>query len=244
MLDTAAAPMTATVVARYTRPDKGLSISRGNMQTLPNKNVLICWSDAGYHSEFTPGGECVLEARFASERFSTYRGYKFDFVGHPAEPPILKCFVYGVRPDMSTTVCYVSWNGATEVASWRFLTTTGTVGTVPKVDFETVFMTDGHMKSVWAEAVDVRGRTLGQSGIVESVVPSSWESLGLEDSGMSPGKGNSTAPVEHLQVDVKPYLQSHLFSATAGLSLGLILLLMVVCHRSTVRLARCICCRR
>ncbi|KAF4219535.1 hypothetical protein CNMCM5878_003039 [Aspergillus fumigatiaffinis] len=187
MLDTAAAPMTAAVVARYTRPDKGLSISRGNMQTLPNNNVLISWSDAGYHSEFTPSGECALEAKFASGRFSTYRGYKFDFVGHPAEPPILKCFVYGVRPETSTTVCYVAWNGATEVASWRFFTmTTGTVGTVPKVDFETVFMIEGHINSIWAEALDVHGRTLGQSGIVESVVPSSWESLNLEDGAMSP----------------------------------------------------------
>ncbi|KAJ6037961.1 hypothetical protein N7499_003326 [Penicillium canescens] len=243
MLDTAVARMTATVVARYPCPAKSLSVSRGNMQTLPNKNVLICWSDAGYHSEFTPDGECVLEAGFASERFSTYRGYKFDFVSYPTEPPILKCFVHGVRPDTSTTVCYIAWNGATEVASWIFFTTTGTVGTVPKVDFETVFMTDGHHKSVWAEAVDIYGKTLGQSGIVESVVPSSWESVDIEDGGMSPGKGNSTVPMELHQVDVKPYFQSYLFTATAALSLGIICLLVVVCHRSPIRLVRCVYCR-
>jgi hypothetical protein len=212
------------------------------MQTLPNNNVLISWSDAGYHSEFTPSGECVLEAKFASGRFSTYRGYKFDFVGHPSEPPILKCFVYGVRPETSTTVCYVAWNGATEVASWRFFTmTTGTVGTVPKVDFETVFMIEGHINSIWAEALDVHGRTLGQSGIVESVVPSSWESLNLEDGAMSPGKGNSTAPLELVQVDIKQYSQSYFFTATAALYLGIIFLFVVVCHRSTVPLARCVC---
>ena len=72
-LYTSISPMTARVIKQWKRPDHELSRLRGNMQILPNTNVVVGWSENGYLSEFTADGRCVLEARFVSSRFVTYR---------------------------------------------------------------------------------------------------------------------------------------------------------------------------
>ncbi|KAL1962678.1 hypothetical protein VTN77DRAFT_9312 [Rasamsonia byssochlamydoides] len=180
VLDTAARPMTARVLRRYERPDGGLTRLRGDVQTLPNGNVFVGWSQQGYHSEFTPNGSCVMEARFASDRFSTYRAYKFDFVGRPSEPPVLKAAAYGSTASDLTTIIYVSWNGATEVAAWNFYAradSTGPsvkIGTAAKSGFETMFVADGYMDWVSADAIDAEGNILGTSEVVRTSVPEEW----------------------------------------------------------------------
>jgi hypothetical protein len=172
--------MTAIAVKRYNRPDGGLSRLRGNVQMLPNGNVFVGWSERGYHSEFTDNGTCVLEAQFVSDRFSTYRSYKFDFRGRPNTPPDLRAFVYGSPPSKTTTVFYVSWNGATDVASWNFYAqaTAGgqpvLIGNVPRAGFETMFVSDGYMNWVSAEALDADGTPLSMSEIHDTTVPDDW----------------------------------------------------------------------
>jgi hypothetical protein len=175
-------PMIAKVVAQYDRPDKGLSRLRGNMQLLPNGNVFIGWGKGGYHSEFTKDGKLVMEAAFLSERLSSYRAYKFDFIGKPTKPPALKAFSYGEIPSHCVVVCYVSWNGATEVVLWRFYGRTGrdatevTLGTAPKDGFETMFMADKYFPFVTAEAFDNKGQSLGRSNLEETSIPLHWTS--------------------------------------------------------------------
>lgn len=185
----------ASVVARYGRPDGGLSRLRGNAQTLPNGNIFAGWSQQGYHSEFTPDGTCVMEARFTSPRFSTYRSYKFEFHGRPTEPPALKAFVYGARDSDLSTVYYVSWNGATDVASWNFYAQADPasppvlVGNVPKAGFETMFVADGYMNWVSAEALDADGKLLGMSDVMQSVIPPDWLAAGFHpDSNSDSGR--------------------------------------------------------
>ena len=68
---------------------------------LPNNNTLIYQGEGGYHSEFTPDRECVLKAKFMSNLFSTYQGYKFDLIRTPAKYPVLKCYVPNVTSDVS-----------------------------------------------------------------------------------------------------------------------------------------------
>lgn len=185
ILDIAASPMTATAIKRYSRPDGGLSRLRGNAQLLPNGNMFVGWSEQGYHSEFTPDGTCVMEARFISDRFSTYRAYKFDFHGRPQTPPDLKAFVYGSPSSSPTTVFYVSWNGATDVASWNFYaraTADGQsvlIGNAPKTGFETMFVSDGYMDWVSAEALDADDTPLGISEIHRTIVPNDWLAAGF-----------------------------------------------------------------
>lgn len=176
-LDTAVRPMTATVVRRYDRPDGGLTRLRGNVQTLPNGNVFVGWSEQGYHSEFAPDGTLLMEAMFPSPTFSTYRAYKFDFVGMPAEPPVLKALVYGSDLTELMSVLHVSWNGATEVASYSFYAngpadnSSVLLGSVAKSGFETTFSIDCFVDWVSVEAMDVEGNILAVSDVVRTIVP-------------------------------------------------------------------------
>lgn len=80
--------------AQRISPDGKRSDKRGNFQLLQNGNAFVGWSDNGYMSEHSPGGRVLMEAQFASKRFVTYRSYKFNFTGRPAELPALRGFVY------------------------------------------------------------------------------------------------------------------------------------------------------
>ncbi|KAF5859720.1 hypothetical protein ETB97_002499 [Aspergillus alliaceus] len=76
-LHTSVFPMTAKAIARYNRPDGVLTRLRGSVQKLPIGEVFV-----------------LMQASFASLRFSTYRSYKFDFTGQPSTPPDVVSSVY------------------------------------------------------------------------------------------------------------------------------------------------------
>lgn len=171
----------ATLLRQLDRPDGGLTKLRGSAQPLSNGGFAAGWSEGGYISEFAPDGRTVFEARFTSDRFNTYRAYKFDFVGTPAEPPVLKTFALsrgssdsdsdsdeGALADMSTSF-FVSWNGATEVHTWDFYVTNNMsmpaykAGSVKMTTFETTFWTTEFWAYAYAEARDASNRTLGRS---------------------------------------------------------------------------------
>ncbi|PNS14793.1 hypothetical protein CAC42_2022 [Sphaceloma murrayae] len=163
---------TATLLRQIDRPDQGLSRLRGNAQTLVNGNILAAWSDQGYMTEHDPDGNMVMEARFSSSRFSTYRAYKAAFVGRPTEPPAMRAVRYvalGSRGAHVTTVVYVSWNGATEVREWRLWGLKKGVwvdaGVVQKDGFETVVTLVGAWEQMYVEGLDGAGVVLGRSRI-------------------------------------------------------------------------------
>ncbi|OJJ50424.1 hypothetical protein ASPZODRAFT_129054 [Penicilliopsis zonata CBS 506.65] len=172
--------MEARLLRRYLRPDGGSTQLRGNMQTLPNKNVLMGWSKNGYMSEFTHDGRLLMEAEFASDRFSTYRTYKFPWVGKPSTPPTLMASVHGTNDSDLSTVFHVSWNGATEVRHWRFRAQASEqaapveLDTVAKTGFETVYISHGYMDWVSVEALDADQNSLGTSEIIRSSAPEYW----------------------------------------------------------------------
>lgn len=173
--------MTATLAMEIPRPDHKLSSLRGNVQMLPNSNVLVHWSDNAYLSEFTTDNRHILDARFASERFVSYRGYKFNMTLIPQDDPIMKAFIYGPTPNESMTVFYVSWNGATEVATWEFFATANvsgecySVGAIAKTGFETQFAVPGLLRRGFARAVASDGTVLGQSLTSDLSLPLAWD---------------------------------------------------------------------
>ncbi|KAI9734620.1 MAG: hypothetical protein M1834_002221 [Cirrosporium novae-zelandiae] len=171
--------MVATLINEWDRPDHGITRKRGNVQFLDESNhTFVCWSENSYVSEYTPDGKMVLEARFNSDRFGTYRTYKFNFTGRPTEPPALKAYTYGSHRD-TKTVHYVSWNGATEVASWSFYgkqdhATSSPwtfIGSTNKTGFETRFIADGYMRYVMVEGVAKDGERLGNSTVERTTIP-------------------------------------------------------------------------
>ncbi|KAF4210425.1 hypothetical protein CNMCM8980_004072 [Aspergillus fumigatiaffinis] len=185
-VDTSSSPMTARLLDRYDRPDGGLTRLRGSVQRLPNGNVFVGWSERGYQSEHSPDGKVLMQASFASTRFSTYRSYKFPFEGRPLTPPDMVSTVYGTDETDLTTIFHVSWNGATGIASWNFYARKEKngipvlVGNTTKIDFETMYIADGYLDWVSVEAVDKDGNVLGTSAIHRTTTPDNWRLAGFE----------------------------------------------------------------
>jgi hypothetical protein len=173
-------PMTARVLRRYNRPDNQLTRLRGNAQVLPNNHMFVGWSQQGYISEHSPEGDVLMTAKFESERFSTYRAYKFPFVGRPSAPPDLVANVWGTDESHMVTTVYVSWNGATDVASWNFHARAQEngypvfVGSTNKTDFESMHILSGYLDFITADALDAEGNVLGTSEIQRTATPD-WD---------------------------------------------------------------------
>ena len=173
--------LTATLIRAFPRPDKKVSRLRGNVQVLPNTNVVINWSENAYVSEFTADGVHILDTYFTSNRFGTYRAYKSNTTLTPADQPVMKAFVFGETPATSTSVFYVSWNGATEVASWKFFASRklaggfSLVGEASRAGFETSYQKSGYHEKGFVEAVAADGTVLGQSAIDNFILPLGWQ---------------------------------------------------------------------
>jgi hypothetical protein len=130
--------MSASLIREYTHPDELLSDTQGSVQVLPNGNVLVGWGSAPYLSEFSRSGKLLFNATFPTES-ETYRAFRFPWSGQPADAP---AFVAELGADDEVTI-YVSWNGATEVATWQVLAGADQdklepLGTAPRKGFETV----------------------------------------------------------------------------------------------------------
>ncbi|KAG7289244.1 hypothetical protein NEMBOFW57_005609 [Staphylotrichum longicolle] len=161
---------TAELVQGY-YPPKGhklLSKSQGSTQVLPGKgNVLVNWGSEGAVTEYTRDGDVVFHAYMDSGALGVgvenYRAFKFNWTGLPNEEPA----VVALEGEEGTAV-YVSWNGDTETAVWRFFEVVdgfgsrSFLGEVERKSFETKLVVPGKKKvgRVAAEAVDKRGKVL------------------------------------------------------------------------------------
>jgi len=145
----------------FLSPDGRLSDSQGNMQVLDDGRVLVGWGSEPNYSEFTADGELLYDAEL--EGGQSYRTYRFPWVGKPTEPP---------RFVLEDDTAYVSWNGATEVDSWRFLAgydkaSAEVVDTVPADGFET--------SAEMPDAGYIAAQALGDSGkVLATATPGSW----------------------------------------------------------------------
>ena len=144
---------TASVATSYRPPDGRLAGSQGNVEVLPNGNVFVGWGSRHYYSEYTADGRLLVDADFGTGE--SYRTYQMPWTGRPTQPPSLV---------VSDGTAYVSWNGATEVAAWRFLAgedaeSARNVGEVRWEGFETsAEVLDAPY--VAAQALDANGRVL------------------------------------------------------------------------------------
>jgi hypothetical protein len=86
------------------------------VQALANGDWFVGWGQEPYFSEFSPEGTLLFDAHFPAHDES-YRAFRFQWTGTPAHAPAF-AFVPGAA---GPSVVYASWNGATQVASWRLL---------------------------------------------------------------------------------------------------------------------------
>ena len=120
----------------------------------------------------------------ADHRLGTYRAFKFPFVASPDYPPDIYSNASS-SGNKTTTSVYVSWNGATEVASWTLYKTDisreGMVKlkSVPRTGFETSIHYDGFAKYVFVQARDHNGKTLRNSAVIEPLLSDELLSIQL-----------------------------------------------------------------
>jgi hypothetical protein len=164
---------TATLDRSYQHPQRLLAPFEGNAQVLPSGNVLVGWGAIPYISEYDANGRLVLDLRFGKgtaritkpdQDADTYRAFRFDWEGHPADRPVVK---------MAGGNAYVSWNGATEVARWQFLAGRDVghltaLRSTPKTGFETAISIQTDEDFIAVRALDENGAILGTSKLVET----------------------------------------------------------------------------
>lgn len=195
---------TAELVHGY-YPPKGyklLSKSQGSTQVLPGGNVLVNWGSEGAVTEYTEDGEVVFHAEMdtgaLNDGVENYRAFRFEWTGLPSEEPA----VVALEGEDGTSV-YVSWNGDTETATWRFfevvdgLGSRSFLGEAPRKSFETKLdLPKGNkVGRVAAEAVDKRGRVLRTTrevGVEPEILPAGSRKAKSSASGQSVVKTQKT----------------------------------------------------
>jgi hypothetical protein len=175
------ATMTATLVRSYEHENPLVAGSQGNVQALPGGDWMVGWGQAGYLSEINPAGQVLFNAHLPPD-WESYRTYALPWTGQPAEPPAVAVVPSSPSGGSSGSggagggpVVYASWNGATEVASWRVLvgsspTTLAPLAAAPKTGFETALAISapaGGPYYVAVQALDGAGAVIGVSATVK-----------------------------------------------------------------------------
>ncbi|KAI1166661.1 Arylsulfotransferase-domain-containing protein [Nemania serpens] len=128
--------MEVRLVSEFYHPQGVQAWAQGGYHLLPNGHAVIGWGVVPAMTEFDEAGNVVMDIQIrpwnttAAGGGPLYRVYKFDWVGQPLWDP--SCvFVDGT--------VYVSWNGATEVASWSLVSelmrVEQLIGNVAETDF-------------------------------------------------------------------------------------------------------------
>lgn len=165
---------TADLVRAYFPPDHLLSKSQGSTQVLPGGNVLVGWGSEGAVTEFTSDGTPIFHAYMDSgllgDGVQNYRAFRYNWTGFPSEDPA----IVALESNDGTAV-YVSWNGDTETAVWRFYAETDEfasrhfLGEVERKSFETKLLVPNQkLTSVSAEAIDASGKLLISTAVVKT----------------------------------------------------------------------------
>ena len=157
---------TATLVDEEVHSPALSASFEGNVQVLPNGNTFLGWGQQPYFTEYNSRGQAVLDGRFVGAN-SSYRAYSYPWTGTPTTVPAVSASSSG-----ADTSVYVSWNGATEVTSWRVLAGASAdalqaVATASKQGFESQ-VTIPAQPYVAVQALDSAGAVLATSSVVHA----------------------------------------------------------------------------
>lgn len=169
--------MTAKLTQSFRHPAHILSTSQGNMQSLPNGNVLVGYGYNGVFAEYAANGTILCDAtmlpasNFGSGDVQSYRVLKFNWTGVPLTNPSLH---------FEDKRLYISWLGSTKVRRWTLQDSDEADGlfesvqVIQKEGFETEFvLEDGRRmrRYVRVLAVDGGGTQLSVSNPVDLLDP-------------------------------------------------------------------------
>jgi len=158
----------ARLIKSYTHENPPLlAASQGNAQTLPGGQTLVGYGGVPAISEFSAAGALLFDAHQPWD-MSFYRAFRYPWHATPAAAPAV---LASLNDTGEETVVHASWNGATDLASWRVLAgkrraVLKAQATIPVSGFES--STTLPLKYAYAavQALDSRGRVLGTSNPV------------------------------------------------------------------------------
>jgi hypothetical protein len=156
---------TASLVSATAHPSHVLTATQGNQQTLPNGDFMVGWGSQRQLTEFDHAGNPLFNA-VLSLGYESYRSYRLPWEGKPLTRPKLAA---ADEPGAGTDA-YMSWNGATDVATWELFagsspSTLASVGTAPRHGFETKMTAPGAPRYVQVRARDAAGNLLSTSAV-------------------------------------------------------------------------------
>jgi hypothetical protein len=140
----------------------------GSVQRLSNGDVLVGWGNQPEITEYSPSGKKIIMDLSLS--YQSYRGFRYAWVGAPTTKPSI-----AARSTSSQTKVWASWNGATNVVSWRVLVGPGATALAPisspvkRQGFETRISLNRRYPEVAVEALGASGQVLGTSEPVSTL---------------------------------------------------------------------------
>ncbi|MFY1698306.1 arylsulfotransferase family protein [Solwaraspora sp. WMMA2101] len=154
---------TASVVRELPPPGNLLARTQGGVQELPGNRSFVGWGAEPHFSEYAEDGTLVFAGHLPEDNGS-YRAYRFDWTGRPSGRPA----VVAEASSGDAVTVRVSWNGATEVASWQVRggaqpDGSTVLGEADPTGFETTVTVHGPVAYVVVDALDADRRTLASS---------------------------------------------------------------------------------
>ncbi|HLM86390.1 MAG TPA: arylsulfotransferase family protein [Solirubrobacteraceae bacterium] len=168
LLDPNLTSHTVTLVKQFTNPTKTLlASSQGNVLSLPGGDWLMGYGGLPNFTEYDASGHVLLDGTLGRS-VQSFRTYLSPWSGQPTTPPALVAAPAGA----GAIAVSVSWNGATDVASWRVLAGASAgaltpVAGVAAAGFQTTVNVPSAGPYVQAQALDSSGAVIGTSATVK-----------------------------------------------------------------------------
>jgi len=155
---------TVSLVRQFINPTKTLlAESQGNALSLPGGNWLLGYGRLPNFTEFDAAGHVLFDATLGPnvQNFDTFLA---PWSGQPSTPPSLAVQAAGG----GTVTVAASWNGATNVASWRVLagsspSALAPLATATKTGFQTTITARAAGPYFAVQALDGSGALIGVS---------------------------------------------------------------------------------
>jgi Arylsulfotransferase (ASST) len=159
---------TVTLSKQFTNPSRTLlASSQGNTLSLPSGNWLMGYGGLPDFTEYDASGHVLLDGSLG-KNVQDFRTYLSPWTGTPKSTPSVSAKVSGSSLSVS-----VSWNGATQVTSWRVLagasaSALAPVATAAKSGFQTSISAPGSGPYVQVQALDASGNVIGTSATAKA----------------------------------------------------------------------------
>jgi Arylsulfotransferase (ASST) len=157
-----------SLIKQFVNPAKALlSESQGNALALPDGNWLLGYGRLPNVTEFDASGRVLLDAKLGKD-VQDFNAFLSPWSGQPSTAPSIAVGPAGA----GAFAVAASWNGATEVASWRVLAgpspnSLSPVASTPKTGFETTIIARTRGPFLAVQALESTGAVLGSSSTVK-----------------------------------------------------------------------------